>query len=76
MDDILDYFLCDVCAGKDFKQVYNFGLRFHGVNFSDDLIYDEMVGARFQCTKCGKLFSKEEIDSGLTLLRKERIKRD
>jgi hypothetical protein len=76
MDDILDYFLCDVCAGKDFKLVYNFCLRFHGVNFSDDLIYDETVGERFQCTKCGKTFSRGEIESGLALLRKERIKRD
>ena len=54
MDDILDYFLCDACAGKDFKLVYNFCVRFHGVNFSDDLIYDKTVGERFQCTKLPK----------------------
>ncbi len=76
MDDILDYFLCDVCAGKDFRLVYNFCLRFHGVNFSDDLIYDKWVGERFQCTKCEKTFSREEIESGLTRLRKAHIKRD
>ena len=76
MGDILDYFLCDNCDGKNFKLVYNFGLRFHGVNFSDDLIYDKIVGERFQCTKCEKTFSREEIESGLTQLRKSRIKRD
>ena len=76
MDDILDYFLCDNCDGKDFKLVYNFCLRFHGVNFSDDLIYDKTVGERFQCTKCEKTFSREEIESGLSQLCKTRIKRD
>jgi hypothetical protein len=76
MGDILDYFLCDNCDGKDFKLVYNFCLRFHGVNFSDDLIYDKTVGERFQCTTCEKKFSREEIESGLSRLRKTRIKRD
>jgi hypothetical protein len=76
MDDILDYFLCDACAGKDFKLIYNFCVRFHGVNFSDDLIYDKTVEKRFQCTKCEKTFSREEIESGLTRLRKVRINRD
>ena len=76
MGDILDYFLCDECAGKDFKLVYNFCLRFHGVNFSDDLIYDKAVEERFQCSKCEKTFSREEIESGLTRLRKSRIQRD
>ena len=76
MGDILDYFLCDSCDGKDFKLVYNFCLRFHGVNFSDDLIYDKMAEERFQCTKCEKKFSREEIESGLSRLRKKRIKRD
>ena len=76
MNDILDYFLCDVCNGKDFKLVYNFCVRFHGVNFSDDLIYDKTVGERFQCTNCEKTFSREEIESGLTRLRKTRIARD
>ncbi len=76
MGNILDYFLCDNCAGKDFKLVYNFCLRFHGVNFSDDLIYDKAVDERFQCTECEKIFSREEIESGLSRLRKARIKRD
>jgi len=76
MGDILDYFLCDDCDGKDFKLVYNFCLRFHGVNFSDDLIYDKTMEKRFQCTNCEKKFSREEIESGLSQLRKTRIKRD
>jgi len=62
--------------GKDFKLVYNFCLRFHGVNFSDDLIYDKVANELFQCTKCEKTFSREEIESGLTQLRRARIKRD
>lgn len=76
MGDIQDYFLCDNCDGKDFKLVYNFCLRFHGVNFSDDLIYDKVVAEQFQCTKCEKIFPREEIESGLTRLRKARISRD
>jgi hypothetical protein len=76
MGDILNYFLCDSCDGKDFKLVYNFCVQFHGVNFSDDLIYDKTVGERFQCTKCEKTFSREEIESGLSRLCKMRIKRD
>lgn len=75
MDDIFDFFTCDACSNKDFKQVYRFGLRFHGVNFSDDLIYDEIVEERYECTACGKTFSKKEVDDALAAIRRRRKRR-
>jgi len=72
MDDILEFFVCDSCSNKDFSPLYNFCLRFHGVNFSDELIYDEMIEERYQCTKCQKSFTKKEIEEGLSELRKKR----
>ena len=65
MDDIRDYFLCDNCANKTFTQVYSFSVRFHGVNFSDDLIYDQLTDEMYQCTKCQKTFIKKQIEDGL-----------
>ena len=49
MDFMQDYFLCDSCQNKNFKQIYNFSIRFHGVNFSEDLIYDKLIDEIFQC---------------------------
>ena len=72
MDNIIDYFVCDVCSNKDFTLVYNFALHFHGVNFSDDLIYDRIVEERYQCTQCKKTFSKKEVEEALATLRKKR----
>ncbi len=66
-----DYFTCDVCQGRDFKIVYNFSLRFHKVNFSDDLIYDRMTGEMYQCTNCRKTFTKQAIERGLSDIRKK-----
>ena len=43
MEFIQDYFLCENCQNKDFKRVYNFSLRFHHCNFSDELIYDKLL---------------------------------
>jgi len=74
MSDVLDFFVCDSCLNKDFSPLYNFSLRFHGVNFSDELIYDEMVEEQFQCTKCQKNFTKKEIEEGLAELRRKRKK--
>ena len=74
MPDILDFFVCDSCLNKDFSSLCNFSLRFHGVNFSDELIYDEMVEERYQCTKCQKNFTKKEIEEGLAELRRKRKK--
>jgi len=67
-----DYFLCDSCSNKDFKLIYNFSLRFHGVNFSDDLIYDKLSEEMYQCTKCQKTFTKNQIEEGLNKLKKIR----
>lgn len=65
MDIIYEYFLCDSCECKDFKRIYNFSLRFHGINFSDDLVYDRLTDEIYQCVKCQKTFSKEEVEEGL-----------
>jgi len=75
MDDIQDYFLCDSCSNKDFRLVYNFSLRFHGVNFADDLIYDRLQEEIYECTKCKKAFTSQEIEEGLNKLKKRRRRR-
>ena len=72
MVEIRDYFLCDSCANKDFKCIYNFSLRFHGVNFSDDLIYDQLIDQVYQCTKCHKTFTKKQIEEYLGEIKKRR----
>jgi hypothetical protein len=69
-----DYFVCDNCANKAFKCVYNFSLRFHKVNFSEELIYDRLIDETYQCTKCYKTFTKEQIEEGLSELKKKRKK--
>ena len=69
MDAFQDYFICDECKNRDFKIVCNFSLRFHGVNFSDDLIYDKLTNEMYQCTKCQKTFSKKEIEDALTIIK-------
>ena len=72
MDEIQDYFLCDSCASKDFKRIYNFSLRFHGVNFSDDLIYDQMTDELYQCADCKKTYTKKQIEEGLAEIKRRR----
>jgi hypothetical protein len=72
MNDFQDYFLCDGCSNKDFGRIYNFSLRFHGVNFSDDLIYDQLSEEVYQCTKCQKIFTKKQIEEGLAKIKKRR----
>ncbi len=71
MDFIRDFFVCDNCENKDFKRVYSFSLLFHGVNFSEELIYDKIIDERYQCTKCNKTFTKKEIEAGLAKLKKK-----
>jgi hypothetical protein len=71
-DYVEDYFLCDSCENKDFKRIYNFSLRFHGVNFSDDLIYDKLTHEIYQCTRCHKTFSMIEIMEGLAKIKARR----
>ena len=72
MDNIQDYFLYDGCANKDFNLVYNFSLRFHRVNFSDDLVYDKLIEEMYQCTKCQRTFTKKQIEERLAELKKIR----
>ena len=72
MNDIQDYFLCNNCANKDFKLVYNFSLKFNRVNFSDSLIYDKLIKEMYQCTKCQKIFTKKQIEDGLDEYKKRR----
>ena len=72
MEDIQDYFLCDGCENTNFKLVYAFSLRFHRVNFSDDLIYDNLTEEIYECTKCKKTFTKKEIAEGLDKLKMKR----
>ncbi|MFC1883710.1 hypothetical protein ACFL2O_02965 [Thermodesulfobacteriota bacterium] len=74
MGEIRDYFLCDSCQNKNFNLVYTFSIRFHGVNFSDDLIYDKIIEELYQCTHCQKTFTKEQVDKSLMEIRKSRKK--
>jgi hypothetical protein len=71
-DEIEDYFKCDDCEGKDFMVVYNFSLRFHSVNFSDERIYDKRTNERYQCTGCKKTFTLEDIEEGLAEIKNVR----
>ena len=72
VDFIRDYFSCEGCQNKDFKRIYNFSIRFHGVNFSDRLVYDELTDERYQCTKCNKIFTKDQIGERLGEFKKRR----
>jgi DNA-directed RNA polymerase subunit RPC12/RpoP len=74
MKSIRDYFECDECGNRHFKLVYTFSIRFHGVNFSDQLIYDRTKEEFYQCTKCQKTFSKAEIEQGLDKIKDTRRK--
>jgi len=72
MVEFRDYFVCESCRNRDFKVIYNFSLRFHKVNFSDDLIYDNLSEEIFQCTQCQKTYTKTEVQEGLAELRRRR----
>jgi ribosomal protein L37AE/L43A len=72
MEYVQDYFSCSNCNNRDFKLIYNFSIRFYGVNFSDDLIYDRLTDEIYQCTKCSKTFTKPEIEEALSALKKIR----
>jgi hypothetical protein len=69
MEVIHEYFLCDACECKDFNRIYNFSLRFHGINFSDDLVYDRLNDEIYQCAGCKKTFTKDQIEEGLRNIR-------
>ena len=69
MDVIQEYFICDGCECRDFTRIYNFSLRFHGINFSDDLVYDRLNNEIYQCAKCKRTFTKDQIEEGLKNIR-------
>ncbi|MBW1767853.1 MAG: hypothetical protein JRJ65_12505 [Deltaproteobacteria bacterium] len=64
-----EFFLCDKCENRDFKRIYNFSIRFHGVNFADENIYDKLTNNTYQCTKCGKTFTEHQIDERMNNLK-------
>ncbi len=70
MEFIEDFVLCDGCQNKDFKLIYNFRMRFHGVNFSDDLIYDKLTDELYQCTQCKKTFTLDQLNEMLDKIKK------
>ncbi len=70
MDFFQEYFLCDGCQNRDFTRVYKFSIGFHGVNFSDELIYDEVTDETYQCTKCNKIYTVDQIKEGLAEIKK------
>ncbi len=75
-DVIQDFFLCTDCQNRDFRQVFNFSLRFRTVNFSDEWIYDRLTDELYECTRCGMTFSKDEIEETLQKFKKERRSED
>lgn len=74
MDIIKDYFLCDKCSNKNFIRIYNVSVHFRRVNFSDDLIHDEVTEVIYQCTHCKKNFSKHQIEKSLKGMIEERLR--
>ena len=72
MEFIQDYFLCDNCQNKNFKRIYNFSLRFHHCNFSDELIYDKLTDEVYQCTQCQKIYGIAQIEEALNAIKKRR----
>ncbi len=63
--EIREYFECRECGNRNFRPVYTFSLKFHRVNFSDELVYDRINEEKFECTKCGAIYSLEQIREGL-----------
>lgn len=72
MESIKDYFLCDGCRNKDFTRIHNFSMRFYTVNFSDELVYERLTEEIYQCTRCAKIFTREQIDKTLAEFKKRR----
>lgn len=76
MDYMHEFFRCNNCEATDFKKIYSFSLRFHGVNFSDELIYDRIVDEKYQCINCGKTFSLTDIENGLEKIKRKYKQKD
>lgn len=72
MDVIQDFFCCSDCRNMNFRQVYSFSIVFHTVNFSDELIYDRLANESYECTQCGKIYSKEQVEEKLREFKQER----
>ncbi|RJR48223.1 MAG: hypothetical protein C4576_08530 [Desulfobacteraceae bacterium] len=71
-----DFFFCEECRCKAFRQVYTFSMAFQKVNFSDELIYDRVTEESFECTQCGKIYSREQVEERLREFKKSRRSRD
>jgi predicted nucleic-acid-binding Zn-ribbon protein len=74
--EIRDYFECERCGNRNFRAVYTFSLKFHKVNFSDELVYDRINEERFECTKCGAMYSMEQIREALRQIKRRRKSMD
>ena len=74
MDVMKDYFLCEKCKNKNFIKIFNFSIQFRKVNFSDELIYDEMTEEIYQCSHCNRTFSKYQIEKRFKEIKEERLK--
>jgi hypothetical protein len=76
MDVMRDFFCCETCQSKAFRQVYTFSMVFQTVNFSDDLIYDRLTEESYECAQCGKIYSKEQVEERLREFKQNRRSRD
>ena len=71
MDEVIEFFECDECGKRNFQLVYSFYLRFHRVNFDNQLIYDKIVKETYQCINCGKTYTREDIEQSLDNIKKK-----
>jgi len=74
MNTSKEYFLCDKCNNKNFIKLRNFSVQFRNVNFSDELIYDEVIEEIYQCIHCKKTFTTKQVEAGLKALINEKKK--
>jgi len=74
MDDTKEYLVCDNCKNKNFIRIYNFALRSKKVNFSDEVISDQVSEELYQCTNCQKTFTKQQIISRLKGMEAEKVR--
>lgn len=72
MGSMKEYFLCDNCQGRDFVRLYSFSVSFRRVNFSDDLVHDEVKEEMYRCTQCQKTFTRAQIDARVKEMVRER----
>jgi len=49
-------------------------VSFRTVNFSDDPVHDEIKEEVYQCTRCQKTFTKNQIDVGVKEMISQRRK--